>query len=386
VGAGTVVFGRALDAVERVCETATDADEVFEGVAEEMRKVVPFDSSMWFGVDPGTLLATSPSRVEGLYEGHCEAFWEREFHEQDASLWVDLARSPVPAAALRASLDDRPARSIRYREFMQPHGFSDELRGVFRTGDSAWGIFGVFREHGRPPFTDDDVKFVGAISATVAVALRRHAAGANPWHGVLGSPGVLLFDADGALLSANEAAVDWLVALRGDDHLAGEAPPAGWADILCDECSDLDVPTPIYPLLARARAYAHGRERSPARLRVRDRKGRWLLLHASALHGSSGDTCGGVALVVEPAKSADIAPIIIEAYGLSPRERDVVRLIAQGASTQEMAAALFLSQHTVRDYVKAVFEKVGVSSRGELVAKLFAEHYSGPMHDTLVHV
>jgi hypothetical protein len=35
--------------------------------------------------------------------------------------------------------------------------------------------------------------------------------------------------------------------------------------------------------------------------------------------------------------------------------------------------------YTVRDYVKTIFEKVGVSSRGELVAKLFAEHYA-PIH------
>jgi hypothetical protein len=33
----------------------------------------------------------------------------------------------------------------------------------------------------------------------------------------------------------------------------------------------------------------------------------------------------------------------------------------------------------VRDYVKAMFEKVRVSSRGELVAKLFADHYA-PVH------
>ncbi len=40
----------------------------------------------------------------------------------------------------------------------------------------------------------------------------------------------------------------------------------------------------------------------------------------------------------------------------------------------------------MRDYIKAVFDKVGVSSRGELVAKLFAEHYSDPFHETLVEV
>jgi DNA-binding CsgD family transcriptional regulator len=38
--------------------------------------------------------------------------------------------------------------------------------------------------------------------------------------------------------------------------------------------------------------------------------------------------------------------------------------------------------HTVRDHVKSVFEKVGVSSRGELIAKLFAEHYAPPLKAT----
>jgi DNA-binding CsgD family transcriptional regulator len=91
-------------------------------------------------------------------------------------------------------------------------------------------------------------------------------------------------------------------------------------------------------------------------------------------------------VVVEPAKGSEIAPIIIEAYGLSPRERDVVKGLARGASTPELAAELFLSPHTVRDYIKTVFEKVGVSSRGELVAKLFAEHYADPLHERIVHL
>jgi DNA-binding NarL/FixJ family response regulator len=34
----------------------------------------------------------------------------------------------------------------------------------------------------------------------------------------------------------------------------------------------------------------------------------------------------------------------------------------------------------VRDHLKAIFGKVGVTSRGELVAKLFAEHYMPAMH------
>ena len=51
------------------------------------------------------------------------------------------------------------------------------------------------------------------------------------------------------------------------------------------------------------------------------------------------------------------------------RERDVVRAIARGSSTPEIAEELFLSSHTVRDYIKSVFGKIGVNSRGELLSQ-----------------
>jgi DNA-binding CsgD family transcriptional regulator len=98
------------------------------------------------------------------------------------------------------------------------------------------------------------------------------------------------------------------------------------------------------------------------------------------MHGSMLDGTDQLALIVEPAKAADVAPLIVEAYGFSQREVEVTRLIASGLGTSQIAAKLFLSPHTVRDHVKAVFEKVGVSSRGELVAKVFADHYAPVPH------
>jgi DNA-binding NarL/FixJ family response regulator len=51
------------------------------------------------------------------------------------------------------------------------------------------------------------------------------------------------------------------------------------------------------------------------------------------------------------------------ASAFSDRERDVLRLLAQGLSNAEIAGRLFLSEGTIRNYVSAIFEKLGVSDR-----------------------
>ena len=49
--------------------------------------------------------------------------------------------------------------------------------------------------------------------------------------------------------------------------------------------------------------------------------------------------------------------------------------LASGLAIDEVAQTLWLSRHTVRDHVKAIFSKVAVTSRPELTAKLFAEQF-----------
>jgi DNA-binding NarL/FixJ family response regulator len=52
---------------------------------------------------------------------------------------------------------------------------------------------------------------------------------------------------------------------------------------------------------------------------------------------------------------------------LSNREEDVVRLVVEGLGNREIAQRLNLSEHTIRNYLFKVFDKVGVSNRVELV-------------------
>ena len=52
---------------------------------------------------------------------------------------------------------------------------------------------------------------------------------------------------------------------------------------------------------------------------------------------------------------------------LTKREEDVVRLVSEGMQNRDIAAELKLSEHTVKNYLFRIFDKLGVSSRVELV-------------------
>jgi DNA-binding NarL/FixJ family response regulator len=60
-------------------------------------------------------------------------------------------------------------------------------------------------------------------------------------------------------------------------------------------------------------------------------------------------------------------------HGLSPRELEVIRLVAAGSTNREIAAALVISEHTVARHLQNIYAKLGISSRAAATAYAF-EH------------
>ena len=54
-----------------------------------------------------------------------------------------------------------------------------------------------------------------------------------------------------------------------------------------------------------------------------------------------------------------------DTYGLSPREREVLNILAEGRTDRDIAARLFISERTVHVHVRRILSKLGVSSRTE---------------------
>jgi DNA-binding CsgD family transcriptional regulator len=259
---------------------------------------------------------------------------------------------------LYAATRGEPALSPRYREILAPLGFGDELRAALRVGNETWGVLCLHRELASPGFTAGEAAFLERIVPHLAIGLRT---------------GLLIEEATAG--SAPDA--PGLVVLTDDLSIAAiTAPAERWLDELSDWPQRAEPPQAVLGVASRLVALERAREEAPAllpRARVQTRTGRWLILHASRLSGPAGS--GPIAVILEPAASAEIAPLVLQAYGLTEREAQVAQLVLQGLATGEITERLCITALTVQQHLKAVFDKTGARSRREFVAQVFAQQY-----------
>jgi DNA-binding CsgD family transcriptional regulator len=325
------------------------ADQWCPQVEALLHRAVPFDAAGWQPIDPVSLLMTGhwsrqlpdpdPARFAGIAHN--------EYALADVNRFADLAAAGRPVATLAEATSGRPDRSPRYRDVLRPFGFGPELRAALTDRGSCWGSLILVRQHTRADFTAAEVDFVTRLVPALALLMRRDWLAAAATGPEPGAPGVVLVDADGTPRSRTATAARWLSLLTGE-------------------------PPPVLTALAAA-ARTHG----SASVTIRAGDGVWLTLDAAVL---DADPDHRLSVIVGPAAPAALSARLVAAFDLSPRERDVVRLVLAGRSTTEIGRALFITPYTVKDHLKAVFDKTGVRSRRELPGRLFPYQQSDPPH------
>ena len=340
-------------------------EQYFDEIAARLRRVIDCDATCWHTLDPQTRLMTSDAPRELISEGVFTAesasdagarVVASEYLVEDFNTFARLASRRVSAGILSHATAGRPERSARYRDVLAPSGIPFELRAAFVSRGRCWGAVHIARREHKRDFTVEDANAVahltGVIADGIRTSLRFDAARQAP-DGT--GPGLVVLNATNEVELITPPAHELLAAIRSPALAA----------------TDQASPTPLLALAAFTRAHAHAGVGEPDVVAVPTPSG-WITLHAS-LPDSRAD--GSVAIVLERTPSPQSTGIRLEAHGVTPREREIATLIAQGRTNPEIAETLVLSPYTVQDHIKSLFEKTQVASRQELVARVFLDDY-----------
>jgi len=357
---------RLVEDVARLGARGLPREEYYAEVMARLRRVVPSAAACWHTVDPQTNLLTSDSPTELISNGLLtlerattagQAIIASEYFAKDVNTFASLARKRVPVGTLAQATGGKLERSLRYRQVLRPAGIPHELRAAFVTRGRCWGAVHVTRLDGERDFTAQDASALASITGLVAEGIRasvRFDAGRREDSGGV-SPGLMLLGP------------------RNEVELI--TPPAReLLDLMSSGIRSADGEIPPSAVLALAeytrRAPAGGGDEART-VAVPTGVG-WITLHASL---PDGGTAGRVAIVVERSASPASTAVRLEAHGVTAREREIAGLIAAGLTNAEIAERLVLSPYTVQDHIKSLLEKTNVSSRQELVARIFLDDY-----------
>lgn len=317
----------------------------------QLARVVPScagaaESPTWYALDPCSFLVT------GVYGPECEiataAQMRWEYVDEDVNKSLDVVRNPSGVQTLDEVTNGDPWLSPIYRDYMHDHDLAQEMLVALRTtGGQVWGTVRLNRPKGLAAFDESDRDLVRRAAPLLAEGIRRGLlADADCDVPSPGAPGLVVVDTLGGAVALSANAGAWLSLLPG--ATVGE------------------LPVPVHS----AAFAALGRRDDPVVLSVRLVNGRWATLHGVRNELGLAET---VSVIIGSPDIEPLSPVMAAIYGLSAREQQVAELVLRGHATQRIARRLRVSPYTVQEHLRHIFAKVGVASRGELVASLFFE-------------
>lgn len=340
---------RCRERLERLSESGLDSESLRREAIVELQRTVGFDRWCWPLADPDTLLPLSGLAEHDFGPGVPRSL-ELEYSGGDVASKHVLARRSKPAVSLSAETGGDLARSLRWDEVMGPVGIGDVAAVACRDALGCWGWIEAYRDRSDRAFEEEDLELLANVGPRLGSALRRTVMQASDC-GVLepSPPGVIVLDRHLRLVSWTSGARAWMDALPSAKLFARFGM----------------LPSVVYPAATLARSAAA--TQAHALLRAVD--GRWVMIEAARLEGQRD---GEIAVNLRAATGSETFDLLCRVYAFSRRERDVVASLIAGLDTRAITRRLFISSYTVQDYLKSVFDKMGIHSRRELLTTFAA--------------
>jgi len=357
--AGDWVRAQARVRIEAIGAASVDDRTLRRRVLTVLRDVVVFDAYVWLLTDPVTAVGAAP-----LADVPCIAELPaliKAKYGTSVNRWTTLRQQASPVALLHSTVHGDLGRCRLWRDVLSRYAIGDVASAVFADQFGCWGFLDLWRDDSREPFSTADAEFIASLIAPLTKALRRSQArtfieAAMP-HRHQAGPVVLMLDDDLRIASRTAASQAWLNVLL---------PP---------EPDERAIPASVYNVAAQLIAAEEGVDTHPASTRIHLADGFWLTLRAARLSPSEQEpvaaASGAAALVVtiEEASAAERLELFGRAFGLSPREHELLGLLATGSDTRAMARQMSLSGHTIQDHLKSIFAKTGARDRVTVLSR-----------------
>lgn len=350
---GKADFEAALEFVRR-CEFAADL-ESFRGAVLEIAAYVPGHITAYNEVDLRRRQVLSRMDPPGSVEPEQIATFERLAHQHPVIAHVNLTGDLTPRAISDFLSPEEFHRLDLYREFFGGLGVEDQI-AIGLPGSGSELALGVVINRSERGFSSRERSFLEVISPHVgrsyAVARGRHlvreALAANELAPAPTSA-VIVLDRAGRALQLGPLAEQLLETYFGAAVGRDGTLPEGLARYVAgvrDSARRL-LPKP-----------------APSELIVRRAGTR---LRACLIEGTAD---GEPDVLLMETEADPLAAGRLRRLGLTPRETEIVALVAAGRSNDEIAAELAISPRTVKRHLENVFAKLGVPNRAGLVGRL----------------
>ena len=312
---------------------------------EQLRGAVGFDHHVWLLTDPRTTVGASPLAAVPLASELPRLIRLR--YATRLGRWTALIERRPPVARL-SDVDDDDPDSAPWREMLRAAGIGDVLSAVFADRFGCWGFLDLWRA--RPvTFTEAEREFLGSIATVVTSALRACQARtfASPRDGDARDLGPMV------LLLNNELRV-----------VEQTASTDAWLRMLVPVTADRPaIPAAAYNVGAQLLAVERHVDDHPPSTRVHLTGGRWVTLRAARISDER------IAVTIEYSIPAERLDLFARSHGFTPRETELLVHLAAGDDTHEIARRMLVSENTVQDHLKSVFEKASVRNRPLLLSR-----------------